>query len=104
MHGIEDELADARSMGSLDNPAALFLLADTEAAFMGRLEAQATALRGRLEGVMLRDLARCDAANAAAAATAAVAGAGAGTAGSGAGAAAPGSGSSEPPCKKRRVE
>jgi hypothetical protein len=37
----------------------------TEASFMERLEAAAAALRARLEGVKLRDLARCDAAVAA---------------------------------------
>ena len=61
MHGTEDELADARSMGSLGDPPALFALADTEASFMERLEAEAEVLRARLQGVKLRDLARCDA-------------------------------------------
>ena len=63
VHGVEDELADAQSMGSLGSPSALFLMVDTEASLMERLEAEAAALRGRLGGVKLRDLARCDAAN-----------------------------------------
>jgi hypothetical protein len=58
-------------MGSLGRPSALFLMVDTEASFMERLEAAAAALRGRLEGVKLRDLARCDAAAAVAEAAAA---------------------------------
>jgi hypothetical protein len=65
---VEDELADARSMGSLGRPSALFLMVDTEASFMERLEAAAAALRARLGGVKLRDLGRCDAAAAEAAA------------------------------------
>jgi hypothetical protein len=72
-HGVdaEGELADARSMGSLGRPSALFLMEDTEAPFMERLEEAAAAARGRcgrgrLEGVKLRDLTRCGAAVAAA--------------------------------------
>jgi hypothetical protein len=38
----------------------LFLILGTEELLMDRLEAEAVALRGRLEGVKLRDLARCD--------------------------------------------
>jgi hypothetical protein len=68
VHGAEDELTDAQSMGSLGSPAALFLMVDTEASFMERLQAEAAALRGRLEGVKLRDLAECGVANAATAA------------------------------------
>ena len=67
VHGVEDELADARSMGSLGRPSALFLMVDTEASFMERLEGAAAALRGRLGGVKLRDLTRCEAAATAAA-------------------------------------
>jgi hypothetical protein len=117
VHGAEGELAGARPMGSLGSPSALFLVVDTEASFMDRLEAEAAALRGRLEGVQLRDLARCDAVNAAEAAGAAKAvetaeaAGGAGTGPPGSGGAGPESGgddaassnSSEPPCKKRRV-
>jgi hypothetical protein len=73
VHGVEDELADARSMGSLGHPSALFLMVDTEASFMERLEAAAAGLRGRLEGVQLRDLARGDAEAAGGAAAAAAA-------------------------------
>ena len=58
--GMEDELADVRSMASLGNPPVLFLILGTEELLMDRLEAEAVALRGRLEGVKLRDLARCD--------------------------------------------
>jgi TPR repeat protein len=81
VHGVEDELVDARSMGSLGNPAALFLMVDTEASFMQRLQAEAAAVRVRLEGVKLRDRARCDAANAAGRAAAAAVAAAAGAAG-----------------------
>jgi hypothetical protein len=63
MVDVEDELADTRSMGSLDSPSALFLLLDTEVTFMKRLQAEAVGLRARLEGVKLRNLARCDMAN-----------------------------------------
>jgi hypothetical protein len=128
VHGVEDELADARSMGSLGRPSALFLMVDTEASFMERLEAAAAALRARLGVVKLRDLARCDAAAAVAAAEAAAepgaepaakkAAEGPGaveaaigveaTGGGGAGAAAEeggaAGGDSGPPCKKRRVQ
>jgi hypothetical protein len=38
VHGVEDELADGQSMGSLGRPSALFLMVDTEASFMERLE------------------------------------------------------------------
>ena len=47
-------------MGSLH--ASAVPMVDTEASFMERLEAAAAALRVRLGGVKLRDLARCDAA------------------------------------------
>jgi hypothetical protein len=128
MQGAEDELADARSMGSLGRPSALFLMVDTEASFMERLEAAAAALRSSLESVKLRDLARCDAAAAAeataeaaaaesaknaaegagAAAEAAAAAGSQATGGGGAGAFTEGagaaSGDSGPPCKKRRVQ
>jgi TPR repeat protein len=121
VHGVEDELADARSMGSMGRPSALFLMVDTEASFMERLEEAAAALRARLGGVKLRDLARCDlalAAAAAAAAAAAVEGTGAeeaapgveATSGSGgAGVVTEGGGAADdgvsgPPCKKRRVQ
>ena len=63
MGDVEDELADTRSMGSLGSPSALFLMLDTEVTFMKRLQAEAVGLRGRLEGVKLRNLARCDMAN-----------------------------------------
>jgi hypothetical protein len=65
MHGVEDELTNIQIMGSLGRPRALFLMVDTQASLMERLQADAAELRGRLEGVKLRDLARCDAANAA---------------------------------------
>jgi hypothetical protein len=122
VHGVEDELADAQSMVSLGNPAALFLMVDTEASFMERLEAEAVALRVRLEGVKLRDLARCDAETAARAApakaaelkvaeaAAAAAGAGAGAveatkaAVADGGAQGHGAAASGPPCKKSRSE
>jgi TPR repeat protein len=102
VHGVEDELADAQSMGSLGRPSALFLMVDTEASFMERLEAAAAALRAQLEGVKLRDLARCDAAavEAGEAAAAEAGGAGAGAVTEDSGAAA---GDSGPPCKKTRV-
>jgi TPR repeat protein len=61
--GNEDELADVQTMASLGNPLVLFLILGTEELLMDRLEAEAVALRGRLEGVKLRDLARCDNAN-----------------------------------------
>jgi TPR repeat protein len=96
VHGVEDELEDTRSMGSLGSPSALFLMVDTEEAFMERLEAEAAALRGQLEGVKLRDLARCDAANAAEAAEAQAAGGDTGTAG--------GADSGGPPWKKSRAK
>jgi hypothetical protein len=122
VHGVEDELAGARSMGSLGRPSVLFLMVDTEASFMERLEAAAAALRGRLAGVKLRDLARCDAAAEAAESAAAAAeaeaeaaeeailaavdadgdGAGAGAVTEEGGAAA--GGESGPTCKKRRVQ
>jgi hypothetical protein len=121
VHGVEDELTDARSMGSLGRPSALFLMVDTEASFMERLEAAAAALRAGLGVVKLRDLARCDAAAAAAAAAVAVEAEAAAVAevvevaaevaeadGAGAGAVIEGGGSaggdSGPPCKKRRVQ
>jgi hypothetical protein len=56
----QDEHAVQRQH-SLGNPSAPFLLADTESSLVEQLVAQATVLRGRLEGVKLRDLARCDA-------------------------------------------
>jgi TPR repeat protein len=116
MHGVEDELADTRSMGSLGRPSALFLMVDTEASFMEGLEAAAAALRSRLGSVKLRDLARCDAAAAAEVAEQAAEGAGAAKAAAGAGATGGGGagaltegggaagGDSGPPCKKRRVQ
>jgi hypothetical protein len=61
VQGNEDELADDRSMDSLGSPPVLFLMVDTEASFMKRLESAATALRARLGGAKLRDLARCEA-------------------------------------------
>ena len=110
VHCVEDELADARPIGSMGRPSAQFLMVGTEASFMERLEAAAAALRARLGGVKLRGLARCDAAAAkaesgaaeAVAAAAVVAaeavvvgGAGAGALIEGGGAAGGGSG---PPC------
>jgi hypothetical protein len=77
---------------------------------MERLEAVAAGLRGRLGGVKLRDLARCDAAAAAAAEVEAAAtgadmaaadGAGAGTLAAGDG---PAVADTEPPAKKRRLQ
>jgi hypothetical protein len=93
VQGVEDELADARSMGSLGSPSALFLMVDTETSFMGRLEAAAAALRPRLEGVKLRDLVRCEAEAAAAAAAAAAA----------LGSATEGGDGSRPPSKKAKL-
>jgi hypothetical protein len=126
MQGAEDELADARSMGSLGRPSALFLMVDTEASFMERLEAAAATLRAELRGVKLRDLARCDAAAAAVASEAEAAAAeavheaaeGAGAAEAAAGAEATGVGGagvatesgsaavvdSGPPDKKRKLQ
>jgi hypothetical protein len=116
MQGAEDELADARSMGSLGRPSALFLMVDTEASFMERLEAAAAGLRAELEGVKLRDLVRCDAAAAVEVAEQAVEGAGAAKAAAGAGATGGGGagaliegggaagGDSGPPCKKREAQ
>ena len=54
VHGMEDELADMQSMGSLGNPPALFLMVNTEAMLVKRLEAEAVALRARLEGATPR--------------------------------------------------
>jgi hypothetical protein len=129
VHGVEDKLTDAQSMGSLGRPSALFLMVDTEASFMERLEGAAVALRAELGGVKLRDLARCDAAAAAQAAAseaeaasveaakkaaagsvaphaagaeATGGGGGEGTVTEGGGAA--GGGNSGLPCKKRRVQ
>ena len=100
VHGAEDELADARSMGSLGNPPALFLLTDDETSFMGRLEAEAAALCAHLKRFKVRDLARCDAALASAA-EAAVAEVQAGAAA--AEDEAPDNGSAAPPpCKKSK--
>ena len=85
VQGSEDELADARSMGSLGSPSALFLMVDTEASFMERLETAAVALQAELGAVKLHNLARCDAAAAVQAC---------GSEG----------GDSRPPCKKSRVQ
>ena len=59
VQGVEDELADSRSIDSLGYPPVLFLLADSEAAFMARQQEEAEALLVELQGLKVRDLVRC---------------------------------------------